>query len=207
MVFGANMVNALRFAFNRTSIDRGNPSRSSTRTTLGIERLQLQPGRDGARRHRRLQHLGRHRDHAASSTTNAYQVSRRPDAGARQPSARRSAPTSRTGRSTSLTARALGRQLDVQRPATGLGLADFLHRPRRQPRARRARRAADEQWYLGLYAQDTWRASEPRHAQRRPALGAVLRPERRERRHLQLQHRQLPAATSRARCSSTRRPG
>ena len=75
---------------------------------------------------------------------------------------------------------------------TGLGLADFL-----LGRVGRLEHGGPgvlpmDQWYSGLYAQDTWRATSRVTHQRGPALGAVLRPERPERRHLQLQPRQLP---------------
>ena len=50
-----------------------------------------------------------------------------------------------------------------------------------------------DNWYLGLYAQDSWRLSSAAHAQFRHALGAVLRSERPEQRRLDLRHGEVPA--------------
>ena len=60
-------------------------------------------------------------------------------------------------------------------------------------------------WHMGLYAQDSWRASSRVTVNVGRAVGAVLRPERREQRDRDLQDGELPAGDQEHRCSSTRR--
>ena len=86
------------------------------------------------------------------------------------------------------------RQLDLQRLGDRPRAGGLPRRPRGDARARRpGNLLLVNNWYVGLYAQDAWRAVEPRDRQRRPALGAVLRPERRERRASSIfRHGELP---------------
>ena len=90
--------------------------------------------------------------------------------------------------------------------ATGIGLADFLTGQTSLVRHGAPGLLLMNQWYLGAYAQDTWRAHRPRHAQRRPALGAVLRAEPAQRRRLEFHASRTSGRGSRRSGSSTRRP-
>ena len=75
---------------------------------------------------------------------------------------------------------------------TGLGLADFMIGACRPAGARRAGAPADESVVRGPLRSGHLARESTGHAQWRPALGAVLRAERHQRRGLQLQPRELP---------------
>ena len=97
-------------------------------------------------------------------------------------------------------------QLDLQRPRDRPWARGPDGRPRHQRGARRARQGARQQLVRGVVCAGLVARLEPRHDQRGRAVGAVLRPERRERRDLRSSTWKTSSRASRARCSSTRRP-
>ena len=194
------MVNSLRFAYNRTSIasDRRSPFFEPTRP--GHQGLQLHPAARWcwrspagspsrrARGQRRLRHQ-------------RVSAQRRPDARAGPPpdvGRRQHGVLDATTRWRTRGPAATGRS--TARP-TGLGLADFLMGRVAILEHGGPANSPIEQWYIGLYAQDTWRATDRvtfnLGLRWEPFFGA----ERRERRDLQLQHREVPQGRARARCS------
>ena len=77
--------------------------------------------------------------------------------------------------------------------ATGLGLADLLVGRVTSVEHGGPNRVLVNNWHMGLYAQDSWRASSRVTLNVRRAVGAVLRPERREQRDRDLQDGEFPA--------------
>ena len=150
-------------------------ARTSTATDPGDMVVDVSPAASGCIRREPATALFRQR-HVPGG--------RRPDAGARRPSARRRRQRAVLEGPLHVDV-ARRRQLDLQRHGDRPRAGGFPGRPRDQRSSTAARqRLPVDNWYLGLYAQDTWRVIEPRDGQLRPALGAVLRPERRERRDL-----------------------
>jgi len=166
IVFGSNAVNSLRFAFNRTAIDRGNPEFFDPRA-LGSNVYSYNPGEMV------LAVTGGFNISAGTATkgvfqTNASQVSD-------------DLTLVRGNHQIGIGANLAYWKMDFLTHArsggnwtfngnlTGLGLADFL-----MGRVGRLEHGGPgalpmDQWHVGLYAQDTWRASD------RVTLNAGLR--------------------------------
>ena len=157
MVFGNSMVNSLRFAFNRTSIHRGSPPWFDPQD-LGSNVYSYNPGEMV------LTITGGFNIAAGTATTgifntNTYQVGD-------DISMVRGNHQISLGANTAywkmdfLTHARSGGDWNVNGQATGLGLADFL-----VGRVARLEHGgpADmpmHMWYVGTFAQDTWRASQ-----------------------------------------------
>jgi hypothetical protein len=157
LVFGNNMVNSLRFAFNRTSIHRGSPGWFEPRD-LGSKVYSYNPGEMV------LTITGGFNIAAGTATTglfdtNTYQVGD-------DLSIVRGDHQFSFGANTAywkmdfLTHARSGGDWNVNGQATGLGLADFL-----LGRVARLEHGGPaympmHMWYVGTYAQDTWRASQ-----------------------------------------------
>ena len=88
---------------------------------------------------------------------------------------------------------ALERELDHQRFRHRIGDRRPARRPRDQCRARRSQQGARQQLAHGVVCAGLVACVEPRDRQRRRAVGAVLRPERREQRDRDLQDGEFPA--------------
>ena len=171
-------VNALRVAFNRTAVDRCQTPFFSTAAISASNVYSYGPGEMVMAVTGGVQHLGGHRHdgHLLDQHLPGRPTTSRWCAAAISSAL---AATSRTGRCDF-------RHRTRGRAATG-SFNGQRHRPRPGGLPARARRRALEHGgpamlpidmkYLGLYAQDTWRATIARHGQRRPAVGAVLRPE------------------------------
>jgi hypothetical protein len=166
IVFGSNTVNSLRFAFNRTAIDRGNPEFFDPRA-LGSNVYSYNPGEMV------VAVTGGFNISAGTATkgvfqTNASQVSD-------------DLTLVRGNHQIGIGANLAYWKMDFLTHArsggnwtfngnlTGLGLADFL-----MGRVGRLEHGGPgalpmDQWHVGLYAQDTWRASK------RVTLNAGLR--------------------------------
>jgi hypothetical protein len=156
MVFGSNMVNALRFVFNRTAIDRGNPPFFDPHA-LGSNVYSYNPGEMV------LVVTGGFDISAGTATkgifkTNAAQVSD-------DLSIVRGNHQVALGASLAywkmnfLTHARSGGNWTFNGQLTGLGLADFL-----TGRVGRLEHGGPgylpmDQWHIGLYAQDTWRVA------------------------------------------------
>ena len=103
--------------------------------------------------------------------------------------------------------RAVGRRLERQRADARVWAGGFPARTRGAASSTAAGNALPmDMWYSGRLRAGHVEGQFAGDGQRRPPLGAVPRPERRERRHLQLGHRQLPEQREERRSSSTRRP-
>jgi hypothetical protein len=154
MVFGNNTVNSLRFAFNRTSIDRSSPPWFAPKD-LGSNVHSYQPGEMV------LTIQGAFQIAAGTATTgkfdtNTYQAS--DDLSIVRGNHQLSFGANVAyWKMNFLTHARSGGDWNVNGQATGLGLADFL-----LGRVARLEHGGPAQlpmhmWYLGLYAQDTWR--------------------------------------------------
>jgi hypothetical protein len=154
MVFGNNTVNSLRFAFNRTSIDRSSPPWFAPRD-LGSNVYSYQPGEMV------LTIQGAFSIAAGTATTgkfdtNTYQAS--DDLSIVRGNHQLSFGANVAyWKMNFLTHARSGGDWNVNGQATGLGLADFL-----LGRVARLEHGGPAQlpmhmWYVGLYAQDTWR--------------------------------------------------
>ena len=157
VVFGSNTVNSLRFAFNRTAIDRGNPEFFDPRA-LGSNVYSYNPGEMV------LAVTGGFNISAGTATkgvfqTNASQVSD-------DLTLVRGNHQIGIGANLAywkmdfLTHARSGGNWTFNGQLTGLGLADFL-----MGRVGRLEHGGPgalpmDQWHLGLYAQDTWRTSD-----------------------------------------------
>ena len=157
LVFGNNTVNALRFAFNRTSIHRGGPAWFSPRD-LGSNVYSYNPGEMV------LTITGGFNIAAGTATTglfdtNTYQIGDDLSIvrGNHQFSVGANAAYWKMD---FLTHARSGGDWNVNGQATGLGLADFL-----LGRVARLEHGGPaympmHMWYVGTYAQDTWRAAQ-----------------------------------------------
>jgi hypothetical protein len=157
MVFGNNTVNSLRFAFNRTSIHRGSPPWFEPKD-LGSSVYSYNPGEMV------LTITGGFNIAAGTATTglfntNTYQIGD-------DLSIVRGNHQLSFGANTAywkmdfLTHARSGGDWNVNGQATGLGLADFL-----TGRVARLEHGGPaympmHMWYVGTYAQDTWRAGQ-----------------------------------------------
>jgi len=157
MVFGNNTVNSLRFAFNRTSIHRGSPPWFEPHD-LGSKVYSYNPGEMV------LTITGGFNIAAGTATTglfntNTYQIGD-------DLSIVRGNHQLSFGANTAywkmdfLTHARSGGDWNVNGQATGLGLADFL-----TGRVARLEHGGPaympmHMWYVGTYAQDTWRAAQ-----------------------------------------------
>ena len=202
-VFSSSIVNSLRFAVNKATVDNYQTPFFSPRD-IGANIYSYVPG------YMVLNVTGGFQLYPANQAkalflNDTYQLAEDLTL-VRAIISSASAPTCSSGEGNyTSTSRANGNWI-INGSATGLGLADLLVGRVTTSSTAAATACSSTTGTSGLYAQDAWRVSTPRDGQRRRALGAVLRPERREQRHLDLQRWRTSRRGSRARCSSTRRP-
>ena len=177
MVFGANMVNAFRVTWNRTSNHLNDPpDEFFDAPELGIKLHTYVPGvigldvTNGFTDLRRQLGQGADRERVVPG---GRTTCRSCAAGTRC----RSAATSRTGRSTARTtpARRATSTSTARRPASAL--ADFLTGQTSLVRHGAPGVLLMNQWYFGLLRAGHVAGHRPHHGQRRSPLGAVLRAE------------------------------
>ena len=157
VVFGANTVNALRVAVNRTAVHRGNPSFFEA-SDLGIKLYNYSANREMNVAVNGGFNISGGLDSLGVFKTNTYQLNDDLTLvrGSHQMSLGGNVAYSRLNH---LTNARSGGDFEFTGQITGLGLADFLlgrvgilehGGPGYLPMG---------MWYLGLYAQDTWRAT------------------------------------------------
>jgi len=187
-VYGNNMVNAIRFAFNRTAIHRGTPPFFEPHD-LGSNVYSYKPGEMV------LAVTGGFNISAGTATTGIF-ITNASQLGDDLTLVRGNHQLGLGGsaaywKMNFLTHARSGGNWAVNGQTTGLGLADFLIGRISSLEHGGPGALPMDMWYVGPVCAGYLADVEPGHAQLRPSLGAVLRAERRERRHLQLQPGQL----------------
>ena len=173
-VKGNNLVNALRFAFNRTAVHRDNDSFFDA-PDLGIKAYQLRAASDVRDRDRRVQRRGDERGQGLR-VEQLVPDQRRPHPGARQPSTRRG----REHRVLQGGAAGLGawrRPMELHRCRIWAGIGGSLCRAHERARTVRHVRGGLLPVVPGRVRARHLESGEPPHDQRGASVGTVLQPE------------------------------